>query len=381
MSNQAKRVLCAMSGGVDSSVTAKQLLDQGYEILGVTMLLLDTSTSGENIRYDAAGLFVEDAAGLSPEIDDAKAVAQRLGIEHKVVDYRKLFDERVVTPFCNAYRKGLTPNPCIECNKYLKFEALQALREHLGFDYVATGHYAQVCYNDAEERFELHRAKDPSKDQSYVLYHLSQDYLAHTLFPLGSLTKAEVRKLAEKACFTNAQKPESQDICFIPDGDYAHYIEQHQLYSPEPGPITDTQGKVLGEHSGLIHYTIGQRKGLGVAVGEPLFVLEKNTISNTLIVGRKEEAAITSLEAVDVVFPCGTSFESSLRVKAKVNYRAALRDVRAYTNPSGHLVVVFDEPIQSAAPGQAVVLYDDSYDDATVIAGGTISNIFRKLSK
>ena len=344
-----KRVLCAMSGGVDSSVTARLLLDQGYEVVGVTMLL--------NAPSEAQ----------SPEVKDAKSVAHTLGIEHICVDYRDLFKQRVMRPFCQAYCDGLTPNPCIECNKYLKFEALQKLRAEMGFDYVATGHYAKVRYSDSQDRFELYRAADPAKDQSYVLYHLSQEYLAHTLFPLGGYTKTEVRSLAQEAGFTNAQKAESQDICFIPSGDYASFIESFQGSIPEEGPIVTSDGKQLGTHKGLLHYTIGQRKGLGVAVGEPLFVLRKDTQKNALVVGQASEANQTIVKANQVVFPSCDDIDPEVSLGAKINYRARMRSVHANYH-EGILSVYFDEPLRAAAPGQALVLYEGD----RVVAGGTI---------
>lgn len=343
------RVLCAMSGGVDSSVAAKILLDQGYEVLGVTMVLLGSSESP------------------SQEVKDAQQVCARLGIEHETVDFSHLFEEKVIEPFCAAYWQGLTPNPCIECNKHLKFEALQRLRAERGCDFVATGHYAQVLFNEHEGRFELHRAKDPKKDQSYVLYHLSQDHLAHTLFPLGGLTKDQVRALAAKAGFANAQKAESQDICFVPDGDYATFIERHDGRKAHPGAIVDDGGAVLGEHQGLLHYTIGQRKGLGVAVGEPLFVLSKDASSNELVVGTADKAALSSLVASEVVFPSHEAITNGHTYFAKINYRAKPRAVKAAYD-GDVLQVVFEESIRAAAPGQACVLYEGD----RVVAGGVI---------
>lgn len=344
-----QRILCAMSGGVDSSVTARLLLDQGYEVVGVTMLL-DAPSEAE-----------------SPEVRDAKGVAYTLGIDHICVDYRTLFEQRVKQPFCRAYCEGLTPNPCIECNKYLKFEALQKLRSEMGFDYVATGHYAQIRYSETYKRFELYRANDPGKDQSYVLYHLSQEYLAHTLFPLGGYTKAEVRILAQEAGFSNAQKAESQDICFIPSGDYATFIETYQGYTPQEGPIVTSDGKKLGTHKGLLHYTIGQRKGLGVAVGEPLFVLGKDIQTNALVVGRAEEANQSVVKANQVVFPSDDEITFDQVLQAKINYRARLRSAHVEFHES-ILTVQFDEPLRAAAPGQALVVYEGD----RVVAGGTI---------
>lgn len=350
--SSSKRVICAMSGGVDSSATAKLLLDAGYEVVGVTMQLIH---------------------GSEAEIDDARKIARRLGIPHQTLDYRALFDRDVMTPFCEAYLNGETPNPCVECNKYLKFGALQELRRREGFNYLATGHYAQIIYNDQVHRYELHRALDPNKDQSYVLYHLSQDDLAHTLLPLSAYTKDEVRSIAQAAGFQNAKKPDSQDICFIPEGDYASFIADHTHTSFEPGTIVDESGTVLGIHQGLVHYTIGQRKGLGVAVGHPLFVLEKRGSDNTLVVGPAESVAVHHLEACDVSILDGIDFTKPQRVFAKVNYRSRNISAVAQLVSEDTLRVTFLEHQRFAAPGQAVVLYDHD----CVVAGGTIHKVVR----
>lgn len=361
-----KRVLCAMSGGVDSSVAARLLLEEGYEVIGVTMVLLRNNQVKENAEED-------ELLKAYPEANDARQIARDLGIEHVVIDYRRVFNDRVVVPFCNSYVCGLTPNPCIECNKYLKFGALHTLRKELSCDYLATGHYAQVLYNAGSGKYELHRGFDPKKDQSYVLYHVSQEDLAHTLFPLGSLSKEQTRMFAQQAHLKVAQKAESQDICFIPDGDYAEFIESYlnsnQTDSIKSGSIIDTQGNVLGKHNGLIHYTIGQRKGLGIAVGEPLFVLSKDSATNTLVVGRAAETGVSQLRANVVSFPSDDNLSSVSFVKAKVNYRAKLRDAKVHMQGE-ELVVDFTEPISAVAPGQAVVLYIND----RVIAGGTITS-------
>ena len=394
-----KKVLCAMSGGVDSSVAARLLLNEGYAVIGVTMVLIPDNTLSENPSQD-------ELYAYSPEAQDARAVARTLGIEHVVVDYRSLFSRQVIAPFCKAYLSGLTPNPCIECNKYLKFGALQVLRRTLECNFLATGHYAQIIYNEESQKFELHKGVDHSKDQSYVLYHVSQEDLAHTLLPLGSYTKNETRELAGEAHFNNANKPESQDICFIPDGDYAAFIErflqqktrgasfeeesrlklaacaeescvgvgckQDSEYAIEPGPIVDTSGNQLGIHKGLLYYTIGQRKGLGIAVGEPLFVLNKDVEHNTLVVGRAEETGITHVVAVDCAFPSDDNFSVERSVQAKINYRARMRSATAWLDGE-QLIIRFDEPIRGAAPGQAVVLYEGN----RVVAGGTIAGFAR----
>lgn len=357
-----KRVLCAMSGGVDSSVSALLLLEQGYDVLGVTMVLQDNALLNSDGSSEAL---------LSPEVRDARSVCDRLCIEHLAVDYRELFCEKVIEPFCSSYLAGRTPNPCIECNKYLKFGALQKLREDTDCDYVATGHYARIVWNERTHRFDLRTAEDASKDQSYVLYHVSQEHLAHTLLPLGAMTKTEVRARAQAAGFENAQKAESQDICFIPDGDYAAFIQGRTSCAFQPGPIIDENARVLGGHRGLAYYTIGQRKGLGVAVGEPLFVLRKEAESNTLVVGRAGATGVTTLRAHDVSVHDEALCCEWVLVDAKINYRAKRRSARARVE-GGVLTVVFKEPVRSAAPGQAVVLYQQD----RVVAGAVIGETF-----
>lgn len=355
-----KRVLCAMSGGVDSSAVARLLLDQGFEVAGVTMVL-NCDARDADLRSE------NDLLETFPEVRDARRVCEVLGIDHYILDLREEFARFVIRPFCRSYRSGATPNPCIECNKHLKFGVLQEFRQNKGFDYLATGHYANIIYNEALGRYELHQAVDPSKDQSYVLYHLSQDDLAHVLFPLGGFSKSMTRHIASEAGFPNAQKSESQDICFVPDGDYASFIEGYDHFIPERGPIVDLSGKVLGEHKGLLYYTIGQRKGLGIAVGEPLFVLSKDIELNTLVVGRAADTGVRELSAVDVTFPSDDTFSAPRSVLAKVNYRAKKRSAEAWFDGK-QLFVRFCEPVQAIAPGQSVVLYEED----RVLAGGTI---------
>ena len=348
-------VMAAMSGGVDSSVCALLLQEAGYAVRGATMVLRDDQKS---------------TCGSSRDVEDAREVCRRLGIPHDAFDLRDRFDAAVVRPFCDAYLEGRTPNPCIACNRFLKFESLQQRRRELGFDYVATGHYARRRWDAATGRWLLLRACDPAKDQSYVLYHLTQDTLAHMLFPLGELTKGEVRELARARGFVTAAKPESQDICFVPDGDYAGFIEGRCGADTafNPGEIVEREGRVLGVHAGLIRYTIGQRKGIGVAAREPLYVLGKDASANRLIVGFRDELLSSGVVARDVNLIGGDAWEAPREVQVKTHYRQ--RPVAATVEMSGddELTVVFDELQSSAAPGQSAVLYDGD----EVLGGGTI---------
>ncbi len=353
------KVLCAMSGGVDSSVAAKLLVDANYDVMGVTMKLFDND-----------GVIPEEGSRTCcslEDVEDARSVAFKLGIPYHVFNYTESFGTYVVDKFCESYLLGRTPNPCIDCNRYLKFGALQQRRIEIGYDYVATGHYARREYDPTSGRYLLKRGLDPKKDQSYVLYHLTQSQLAHMLFPVGELSKPQVREAAHAAGLANADKLESQDICFVPDGDYASFIQAHTGRPFQPGPIVDEAGKVLGTHIGLPHYTIGQRKGLGVAVGEPLFVLSKDVEANTLTVGTAAFPGFTRVFAEDINLISVETFDGRMRVQAKVNYRAIPKNATVFLQ-GNTLVVELDEPIRAVAPGQAIVLYQDDI----VVGGGTI---------
>ncbi len=369
-----ERVLVAMSGGVDSSVAALLLRDAGFDAVGVTMKLFDNEVAG------AGGSCVvgESTCCSQSDVEDARQVAFGLGLEHFTFNFTGTFGHEVIDRFCDAYLHGRTPNPCIDCNRYLKFAALQQRRVQLGYDYVATGHYARRAFNQQTGRFELRRGLDSAKDQSYVLYHLTQDDLAHMLFPLGELTKPQVRELAEAHSFGNAHKAESQDICFVPDGDYASFIERYLGFGagaagadvPEaftPGDIVDVSGKVLGRHCGLVHYTIGQRKGIGVAAREPLYVVAKDADRNALVVGPRSVLGVREVRARDVNLISVAQLDEPMRVTAKTHYRQRAQAGEAVME-DGELVVRFDEPVVRPAAGQSLVLYDGD----TVVGGGTI---------
>lgn len=384
-----ERVLVAMSGGVDSSACALLLVGQGYACAGATMSLVgpsrqeaDQSAAAVAGSPDAPAPDVPappdalaPACCSSDDIGDARAVCRRLGIPHYTFDFEDRFDECVVQRFCDAYLEGRTPNPCIDCNRYLKFAGMQRKRRELGFDYVATGHYARRRFDERTGRWRLLRAADPAKDQSYVLYHLTQDDLAHMLFPLGGLAKAEVRAQAEAAGLDTAAKAESQDICFVPDGDYQAFIarrvpEGAAAASFAPGPIVTTDGRVVGTHDGLVRYTIGQRKGIGVAASEPLYVYAKDVARNELVVAVRSGLYAHGVRAADInlieCVPTGVPF----RCEAKTHYRQRLVGATA-TVVGLALEVVFDEPQIRSAAGQAVVLYDGD----VVIGGGTITEV------
>ena len=356
-----KKVMVAMSGGVDSSA-ALVVLKDNYELLGVTLKLHD----GE---YEQSG--IKTCCSLT-DIEDARQVASRFGIMHYVYNFKELFGEKVITPFIRSYEQGFTPNPCIDCNRYIKFEGLLERAVSLDCDYVATGHYARVEYDDERGRWLLKKAissdGENDKDQSYVLYNLTQEQLSHILFPLGSMKKSEVREIAEKNGLVNADKPDSQDICFVPDGDYASFIERSTGRKSEGGDVKNAEGKVVGRHNGLINYTIGQRKGLGIAFGKPTYVIGKNTEDNSLIVGSEQELMKKSLIAVDLNWISIPELTEPILCRAKTRYRMKEQPCVVYPEPDGRVYVEFNEPQRAITPGQRVVFYDGD----TVIGGGVI---------
>ena len=300
-----------MSGGVDSSAAAMLLLEQGYEVIGVTARMFN----GCDIGLPDAPL------NIDRDIKDAQAVAQKLGIEHKVVDLRACFNRHVIQHFASEYRCGSTPNPCVDCNKYIKFGALLDYAKELGCDYLATGHYARIVYNNAKARWLLARGEDHRKDQSYMLFSLSQEQLSHVLLPLGGVSKDEIRRLAAEAGLVTAQKPDSQDICFVPDGDYAGFIRRFTGKDYPAGDFTDKDGNVLGHHKGIIGYTVGQRKGLGIAAGKPVYVTKICPAENRVILGDNEDLFHRELDVEDFNFISFDTPPAEFRAKAKVRYR------------------------------------------------------------
>lgn len=393
-----KRVLLGMSGGVDSSMAARLLLQQGYDVTGVTMRLwTDDQASG--------CCSIED-------VQDARQVADRLGIAHYVLNFREPFLKEVVEPFMASYRQGMTPNPCIACNQKIKFDLLLKRALAMDFDYVATGHYARIEWHEAGQEFELSRGLDPGKDQSYVLYGLTQAQLHKTLMPLGPYSKKQIRAMAAEAGLVTADKPDSQEICFIDRQGYQDFLRKHQAMG-RPGVFIDRQGQVIGEHQGISCYTIGQRKGLGQAFGRRLFVTGIDTVHNTVRLGEEEDLFTRSLVAGQITLTTDKPLICPLRITARIRYQAPLapaildigRSATGYTGqqePQGQqtleeaqdphklseqhgqyeqygqtisaaalpdsLHICFDQPQRAITPGQAVVFYDGD----RVLGGGII---------
>ena len=355
-----KRALIAMSGGVDSSVAACLMVENGYECMGVTMKLYDN---------DDAGIPKGNTCCSLEDVEDARSVAFTLGMPYQVFNFKDDFRDKVINRFISAYEHGETPNPCIDCNRYLKFERLYRRGTELGFDYVVTGHYAIRGYDEDSGRYYLRKGADETKDQSYVLYSLTQDQLAHTLFPLGEYRKTQIREIAEAHDFINARKHDSQDICFVPDGNYVGFLERERGSKYEPGNFVEVgSGEILGQHKGIIGYTIGQRKGLGISSSEPYYVCEKRMETNEVMLGRKSDLEVTRLTAADVNWVSIAEPSGDIRCKAKIRYSHKERPATARMLDGGVLEVIFDEPVTGVAKGQAVVLYDDDY----VLGGGTI---------
>lgn len=351
-----KKVLLGMSGGVDSSVSALLLKNQGYEVIGVTLKLWDSNCGDSTCcGFDAT--------------NDAKRVCDDLDIAHYTVNNISEFKKYVVDDFIETYRNTKTPNPCIECNKYLKFGTMVELAKSLGADYVATGHYAKTEYSEKYGRVVLKKSSSLKKDQSYVLYSINKDVLEHILFPLESYeSKDEIRKIAADNNLRVANKPDSEDICFIPDGDYKKFLERNSTISPKPGNIVDKNGNILGRHEGLYRYTIGQRKGLGISHKTPLFVLGFNKEKNELIVGEQEELFGKEIIVTDINLLAIDDIEKPIKANTKIRYSSKEVSSTIYKIDNNTVKVVFDEPVRGATPGQSAVFYDDDI----VVGGGKI---------
>lgn len=351
------KALIAMSGGVDSAVAAYLMKERSYECIGCTMRLYNNEDAGIESSRTCCSL---------DDVEDARSVARRLGMPYYVFNFSYDFREKIIQKFIDCYQNGITPNPCIDCNRYMKFEKLFNRADILECEYVVTGHYARI--ERSGDKFLLKKAVDLSKDQSYVLYSMTQEQLKRTQFPLGSTEKSQTRIIAEQNGFVNAHKPDSQDICFVPNGDYAGIIELHTGKKSEPGDFIKTDGTVIGKHKGIIHYTIGQRKGLGISSPEPLYVCKIDPESNTVTLGANSDLFSTTAYVRDFNWISGEAPDGEIRCKAKIRYRHQEQAATVYPDGKDKIKIVFDEPQRAITPGQAAVLYDGD----VVLGGGVI---------
>ena len=343
-----KKILLGMSGGVDSSVSAVVLQEQGYEVIGATMKLWEDTEKA---------------------IEDAKKVCKKLGIEHHVIDCTEKFRCHVINKFISEYENAKTPNPCVECNRYLKFGAFYEKAKELGCEYIATGHYAKTEYSEKYKRYVLKKSDEEKKDQTYFLYYIPKEEIEYIIFPLQNRTsKEETRKIAEKNNLEVAQKKDSQEICFIPDNDYQKFLQKYSSQKPKVGNIVLKDGTVLGKHNGLINYTIGQRKGLGISYKEPLYVIKLDIQKNQVIVGTEQDLYSKELIADEINWLAIDQLKEPLKLKAKVRYRAKEAECTVYPIENEQVKVIFDEPQRAITPGQSVVFYDEDI----VIGGGKI---------
>ncbi len=350
----------AMSGGVDSAVAAAILREEGHSVVGLTMNLWPEWLPEPDDAFRAC-------CGVSA-IGDARAVARQLGIRHYVLNLREQFERAVIDEFVDEYARGRTPNPCIACNRAIKFSLLLRKVQAMGLEGLATGHYARIRHDAARGRFLLLRGRDPVKDQSYVLFGLSQAQLAHLRFPVGEHTKTHIRAIARRLGLPVAEKADSQEICFVPQGHYADLVAQRRPEAARPGPILDRAGRRVGTHDGVGRFTIGQRRGLGLAAGRPLYVTHIDPARNTVVVGGARDLLVEEVAARQVNWIEGTVPPQPLRVTARVRHAARETSALAWLDPSGALRVRFDEPQRAAAPGQAVTLYQGE----VVLGGGII---------
>lgn len=352
---EAVKAVAAMSGGVDSSVAAARLKQAGYEVIGVTMQIWP-----EGSRFGGC-------CGIGAA-EDARRVAYRLGIRHYVMNFREVFARKVIADFCEEYRRGRTPNPCIRCNQHVKFDALLEKAQGLGAEFVSTGHYARIEREGSSGRYLLKKGADRNKDQSYFLYTMTQEQLKHTLFPVGELTKEEVRRIAGEMRLPVADKAESQEICFIPDDDHAGFLREHMPEAAEEGPILDEEGKRLGRHRGIMFFTTGQRRGLGLAAKDPQYVIAIEPEKNAVVVGPREKALGSELIAGEVNWIVPPETVAGRKIKARIRYRQQESEAEVRRSKGDKVYVKFTRPQMAITPGQAVVFYDGD----AVAGGGTI---------
>lgn len=344
-----RKAMIAMSGGVDSAVSAYIIKEQGYDAIGATLLL-----------------YASHSRDFEPAVNDAKRVANQIKIPYYTFDMQKEFRDDVINRFVDSYENCETPNPCVFCNKYIKFGYFMDKMSEMDCDFLVTGHYAQI--EEKGGRYLLKKGLDHTKDQSYVLYPLTQYQLSHTLFPLGSISKADAREIATKNGFVNADKKDSQDICFVPDGKYAEFIEKYQGKTYPCGNFVDMDGNILGKHRGLIRYTIGQRKGLGLSLPQPMYVCSVSPQNNSVILGYNEDLFSRSLDAKNINLITYDKLNTSIKVKAKTRYSQTEQNATVWQTDDDSLHIEFDEPQRAITRGQSVVLYDDEY----VVGGGII---------
>ena len=389
------KALIAMSGGVDSSVAAKLMKDKGYECIGATMRLYDredtdmTDVSCSVLGADRAAASASAECGCGRDRDDdaigvgsksscrtccsetdaadARAVAGRLDMICHTLNYKEEFKDKVIDKFIKCYEHGATPNPCIDCNRYMKFDLMLKKAESLGCDKLVTGHYARIERGE-DGKYRLLKAKDVSKDQSYVLYMLTQEQLAHIEFPMGEYAKNETRDIAQESGFVNSDKPDSQDICFVPDGDYGAVIRSYTGRKYEEGDFVDKEGNVLGRHKGIIHYTLGQRKGLGISADRPLYVIDVDADNNRVVLGDNEDLMGRESYFTDINWISGEAPADGAHLQAKTRYRQKEQPGTVKKISDDKYVFVFDEPVRAITRGQALVIYDGE----AVIGGGTI---------